>query len=55
MKHLFTSKTFWFNALTAVVTLAGVLPINKYTITATSAANIGLRLLTRLPANLLPQ
>ncbi len=58
-KHLFQSKTFWFNALTIVATIlaAPILPVAliPWIPTAQAIINIGLRVVTDQPVNLLPK
>lgn len=52
-KHLFRSKTFWFNVLTLAVTIGGILP-PKYSAPVLTIGNVGLRLISNGAVNLLP-
>ena len=46
-KNIFTSKTLWFNVLTAVLELLGVLPLAPgTTVVLVALVNFGLRLVT---------
>ena len=46
-KNIFTSKTLWFNLLTAVAELVGVLPLAPGTaIICAAIVNCGLRIVT---------
>jgi uncharacterized membrane protein len=46
-KHIFASKTLWFNVLTAVLELLGVLPLAPGTaIICAAIVNCGLRIVT---------
>ena len=46
-KNIFASKTLWFNLLTAVAELIGVLPLAPGTaIVAAAIVNCGLRIVT---------
>lgn len=45
-KSIFSSRVFWFNAVTAAVAFLGYLPQTPYTLYAILAANIALRFLT---------
>ena len=55
-KTLWTSKTFWFNLLTAGAELAQVIPLPPGTaLLVTNAINIGLRLVTDKPVTVLPK
>ena len=50
-----TSKTLWFNVLTAAATLLGYLPLDPATaLLVTSAINAALRLITRQPITFTP-
>ena len=50
VKSLFKSKTFWFNAFSAIVAYSGLLPMPPGALFyVSSAANIGLRMLTKGP------
>lgn len=52
-KSLFASKTFWFNALSAVVELTQILPLPVGTVAAIAAvANVGLRLISNQPVHI---
>lgn len=54
-KSLFASKTFWFNILTAVVDLTGVLPLPQgVATTIASVGNIALRTITSDPVHIVP-
>ena len=54
-KHLFASKTFWFNVLTAAAELSQVLPLPPgYLTIAATVINIGLRFVTDKPVHVLP-
>lgn len=51
-KSLFASKTFWFNVVTAAVSLTGVLPIPAETATIiVGVGNVLIRLLTNQPVH----
>ena len=55
-KHLFTSKTFWFNVLTAAAELTQVLPLPPGTVAIAAAViNIGLRFVTDQSVHVLPR
>jgi hypothetical protein len=46
-KNIFASKTLWFNVLTAIAELVGVLPLAPGTaIVAAAIVNCGLRIVT---------
>ena len=50
-----TSKTLWFNVLTAAATLSGYLPLDPVTaVLVSSLINVGLRLLTGQPITFTP-
>lgn len=50
-----TSKTLWFNVLTAAATLTGYLPLDPATaLLVTSGINAALRLITRQPITFTP-
>lgn len=52
-KSLFTSKTFWFNVLTAAAELSQVLPLPAGTLAiVATVVNIGLRMVTDQPVHL---
>lgn len=51
MKSLFASKTFWFNVLSAVVTIAGIIPANPVTTGIIAVGNVVLRLVTNQPVS----
>lgn len=54
-KSLFVSKTFWFNILTAVVDLTGVLPLPQgVATTIASVGNIAIRTITSDPVHIVP-
>lgn len=54
-KSLFASKTFWFNALTAVAELTHVLPLPAGTVTIiATVVNVGLRFVSSQPVHVLP-
>jgi hypothetical protein len=50
-KSIFISKTFWFNLLSIVVTIGGVLP-DRWAVPAVAVANIGLRIISGEPVRL---
>lgn len=58
-KSLFTSKTFWLNAISAVVavggSMSGVLPeqYNKYVLGVVAVANVLLRIITTSPVTVI--
>lgn len=55
-KSLFTSKTFWFNVLTAAVDLAGYLPLPPGTaVLVVSGLNVALRVITKGPVHVLTE
>ncbi|MEL0114283.1 MAG: hypothetical protein VW835_21350 [Rickettsiales bacterium] len=55
-KSLFLSKTFWFNALTAVAELTQVLPLPVGTVAViATVVNVGLRFVTDSPVHVLPK
>ena len=55
-KSLFQSKTFWFNVLTGVADIAGLLPIpSQYTALIMAIVNIGLRIVTDQGVTVLPR
>lgn len=55
-KSLFASKTFWFNALTAVAELTQVLPLPVGTVAViATVVNVGLRFVTDTPVHILPK
>lgn len=44
---IFKSKTIWFNLLSAVITIAGVLPVPpEYSAVVVAVGNLGLRFVT---------
>ena len=54
-KAIWKSKTFWFNALTAVAELTQVLPLPAGTVTIIATiVNVGLRFVTSEPVHVLP-
>ena len=53
-KSIYKSKVFWFNLLTAIAGLLGVLPVPpQYLIPALGLINIGLRVITTGPVGAL--
>jgi len=55
-KNILASKTFWFNLLTAGVSVAGLLPIDTETaLLITNGLNIGLRIISGQAVNLWPE
>jgi hypothetical protein len=52
MKSIFTSKTFWFNFLTAIAAASKAIPMNQYTLAASAIINILLRTVTTLPVSI---
>ena len=51
-KNIFASKTLWFNVLTAIAELVGVLPLAPGTaIVAAAIVNCGLRIVTATGAH----
>lgn len=52
-KSLLTSKTFWFNVIVLVVTVADFVP-QKYGIPAAAIGNVILRLMTNQPCSVFP-
>ncbi|MPZ20122.1 MAG: hypothetical protein GEV06_19725 [Luteitalea sp.] len=55
-KSLLSSKTFWFNVVTAAVELSGVLPLPPgVAATVVGVGNIVIRLLTNQPVHVVPQ
>lgn len=55
-KSLFTSKTFWFNVLSAAAELTNILPLPPGTvILVTNLINIALRVVTDKAVHVLPK
>ena len=51
-KSLFTSKTFWFQVLTAGASLLGIVPLPpEYIAVGVAVINVGLRLVTDKPVH----
>lgn len=51
-KSLFTSKTFWFQVLTASASLLGVIPLPpEYVAVGAAVINVGLRLVSDAPVH----
>jgi len=56
VKSLWTSKTFWFNVLTAGAELSNILPLPPgVVLIASSLINIGLRFVTTQPVQVFPK
>lgn len=54
-KSIFKSKTFWVNALIVAGAVTGYLPVTPTTAAVGGIVNIGVRLLTNQPINILPK
>lgn len=56
MKHLFRSKTFWFQVISVAATLSGSVPIPpEYAVVVTALVNMGLRLVTTESVSIAPK
>ena len=52
MKSILKSKTFWFNLLSGVTTIAGLIPANPITLAVVAVGNIVLRAITTAPVTI---
>lgn len=56
MKHVFRSKTFWFQVISVAAALSGSVPIPpEYAVVVTALVNMGLRLVTTEAVSIAPK
>jgi hypothetical protein len=51
-KPIYQSKTFWFNVLSVIVTVAGVVPVTPVTMGIAAVGNVILRIVTNQPVTI---